>query len=68
MIRLKIKETAIKKGITSSYQLQQHIGGHPSFAARLWKEEMTAIRLETIEKLCRALKVKPSALFEISDE
>jgi DNA-binding Xre family transcriptional regulator len=51
MIRVKIREEAERRGITTAYQLGQEFDFSPDLAARLWKGEKYP-RLETLDKLC----------------
>jgi DNA-binding Xre family transcriptional regulator len=62
MIKLKIRERAEAKGITNAYQLQKAMNIPPGMAARLWREDMKMIGLETIEGLCEALECEPADL------
>jgi len=51
MIRVKIREEAERRGITTAYQLGLEFGFSPDLAARLWKGEKYP-RLETLDKIC----------------
>jgi DNA-binding Xre family transcriptional regulator len=67
MARLRIKEVAEKKGITTAYQLQQALGVQATVAYRLWRGTSKLIALETIQTLCTKLKTTPNQLIEIED-
>ena len=62
MVELRIQEVAMKRGITTAYQLQKAMGSHPAMAARLWKGDMDRIGLQTIDALCEALDCEPGDL------
>ncbi len=62
MVKLRIQEMAIKRGITTAYQLQKAMDVHPGMAARLWKEETEMIALKTIDSLCEVLDCEPGDL------
>jgi DNA-binding Xre family transcriptional regulator len=62
MVKLRIKEIANSRGITTAYQLQKAAKLHPSHAARLWKGTLEMIGLKTIDSLCEALACEPSDL------
>jgi putative transcriptional regulator len=56
MVKLQIKQTAKRQGITNAYQLQKAMGIQPGMAARLWKGNMKMIALDTLDALCEALE------------
>ena len=62
MIKTHVKETAIKKGITTAYQLQKALGISPSVAAKLWKDDFEFISRTSLNRLCLLLKCPPSKL------
>ena len=62
MIRVTIQEQAEKCGFTTAYQLQKAIGVQPSVAALLWKGDLQKIGINSIDRLCRALKCQPDKL------
>ena len=69
MITAHISEFAIKRGITTAYQLQKALDISPTVAARLWKGEFEMIGLVTLDKLCRVLRCQPDKLLRyVSDE
>jgi DNA-binding Xre family transcriptional regulator len=59
-----VRKVAIKRGITTAYQLQKMMRIHPTMAARLWKGEGGGIKYKTLEHLCEVLACEPSDLFE----
>jgi DNA-binding Xre family transcriptional regulator len=68
MIKLRVRDLAEAKGITSAYQLQQFLEVHATDAYRFWDNNMKSISLKNIELLCRKFKCKPNSLFEISND
>ncbi len=65
---LTIREAAVKRGVTSSYQLMKALNIPPGHASKLWKGEMRMIGLDTVDVLCKALKCKPSDLIKYEPE
>jgi DNA-binding Xre family transcriptional regulator len=68
MIKVAIKEVAEKRGITSSYQLMKLMNVPPSQAVKWFKNDMESISIRTLDKLCRALKCKPSDLLRYTPD
>jgi DNA-binding Xre family transcriptional regulator len=64
MVRLNVQKAAARLGITSSYQLEKHMGIHPPTAVKLWKGEMKMVGMETLDSLCDALQCEVADLFE----
>jgi putative transcriptional regulator len=62
-MKTKINELCRAAGITTAYQLQKKTDLSPSQAARLYKDEVEAISLSVLEKLCDALKCSPNDIF-----
>lgn len=54
MIKVTVKEAAIRAGITTAYQLQKAAEISPAVAADLWKGKKA--RLDTFDHLCEVLK------------
>jgi DNA-binding Xre family transcriptional regulator len=52
MIRLTVKEAAIRRGITNAHGLQLAIGLSPTVAADLWNPNGTFPRLQTLNRIC----------------
>jgi DNA-binding Xre family transcriptional regulator len=55
MVKLQIRQTAKRNGITNAYQLQKVMEIQPAMAARLWKGDMKMIALNTLDALCESL-------------
>ncbi len=62
-MKTKINELSKAVGITTAYQLQKKTDLSPSQAARLYKDEVEAISISVLEKLCDALKCSPNDIF-----
>jgi excisionase family DNA binding protein len=62
MIKVNIRETAIKKGIKTAYQLQKAMNLQPSQAAKLYRNDLKMIGLDTLDRLCEILDCMPSDL------
>lgn len=68
MINVKIKEVAEARGITTAYQLQKVLDVVPSVAAKLWKAEFKHVSLDTLNKLCKALKCQPDKILHYTPD
>jgi DNA-binding Xre family transcriptional regulator len=66
MIKANIKEMAIRKGIKTAYQLQKAMNLQPSQAAKLYRNNLKMIGLDTLDSLCAALDCMPSDLLVYS--
>jgi DNA-binding Xre family transcriptional regulator len=66
MARLIIKEIAQSKGLRQG-QLQQQSEVTPQLLSRYWNDKMDRVELVALEKIAKALGVKPGDLI-ISDE
>jgi transcriptional regulator with XRE-family HTH domain len=69
MIRLRVKEAAEEKGVTSAADLARRTGVAFATANRLWKNELgdgqdRGIGLLTLWRVAQALGVKVSELYE----
>jgi DNA-binding Xre family transcriptional regulator len=62
-MKTKINELSKAAGITTAYQLQKKTDLSPSQAARLYRDEVEAISISVLEKLCDALQTSPNAIF-----
>jgi DNA-binding Xre family transcriptional regulator len=60
---IRIREVAQSRGIKTAYQLQKKADLAPSTAARLYKNDVTLMTIETLEKLCEALDCDAGELF-----
>jgi DNA-binding Xre family transcriptional regulator len=65
MATLRVKQLAVKRGITTAYQLQKALRISPSKATRLWEGNPDKIGMDTIETLCAFFGVKPSRLIKL---
>ena len=68
MIKLLVKEVAEREGIRNALDLAKRAGLHYQTVYSLWRGESKQIGLETIEKLCRALGVRPGQLFQLDPD
>jgi DNA-binding Xre family transcriptional regulator len=64
MITTRIREMAQRRKIKSGYQLGKELGLSPSMSARLWKDEVKMIDLDTLDRLCHHLKCRPADLLK----
>jgi DNA-binding Xre family transcriptional regulator len=62
MIESRISEVATAKGFKSAYALQKALTISPTVAARLWRGDFKQIGIETLDRLCNLLRVKPDKL------
>lgn len=53
MIKVMIRQAAIKKGFKNAYQFGQSIGVSRMVAARIWKNEQPP-KLKTLDRICEA--------------
>lgn len=68
VLKLLIRETAIREGIENPNALAQATGLPYETCRRLWREDATRIDLQTIEVLCNTLHVRPAQLFDYEPE
>ena len=64
MIRLDVKEIAIREGFENPYALSIAAGLPYETCRKLWQGTAVRIDLRTLEKLCDALDVRPGLLFD----
>jgi DNA-binding Xre family transcriptional regulator len=62
-MKTKINELSKAAGIMTAYQLQKKTDLSPSQAARLYRDEVEAISIVVLEKLCDALQTSPNGIF-----
>ncbi len=62
MIKVRIKEMAIKKDFTTAYKLQKAMNLQPAHAYKLFSNNIKMIGLDTLDKLCEILDCSPSDL------
>ncbi|MGH9826095.1 MAG: helix-turn-helix domain-containing protein [Blastocatellia bacterium] len=68
MIKLLVKEVAEREGVRNPLDLSKRAGLHYQTVYSLWRGQSKQIGLETIEKLCRALGVRPGQLFQLDPD
>jgi DNA-binding Xre family transcriptional regulator len=64
MIRLIIKEVAMKEGILNPFDLSSKTGIPYESCRLMWGGNTKRIDLKSIEKICKVLGVRPGQLFE----
>jgi DNA-binding Xre family transcriptional regulator len=64
MIKVSIREIAIKNGIKTAYQLQKLMNLQPSMAAKWFKNDLKMIGIESLNSLCEALDCEPSDILK----
>jgi DNA-binding Xre family transcriptional regulator len=62
VVKVRIKEVAESRGITTAYQLQKLTGVHPSLAAKWFKNDLKMIGIDSIDLLCKKLNCTPNDL------
>jgi DNA-binding Xre family transcriptional regulator len=62
MFKVSIREMAEKRGISSSYKLMKLVGTAKSQAAKWYRNDLQAISIATLDRLCIALKCEPNDL------
>jgi DNA-binding Xre family transcriptional regulator len=62
-MKIRIREVARSRGINTAYQLQKKASLPPSTAARLYRNDVKQVTLETLERLLEALDCDASELF-----
>lgn len=62
-LKIRIHEVAKSRGLTTAYQLQKLTGLAPSNAAKIYRNDIVQISIETLSKLCDVLDCDPSDLF-----
>jgi putative transcriptional regulator len=63
VVKVRIRELAEKRGITTAYQLQKLTGAQPGLAAKWYRNDLKSISLDTIDLLCKKLECTPGELF-----
>jgi putative transcriptional regulator len=64
MIKIKVYEVMAKRGIKTRRSLAKAAGIHETNMGKIVDGEIKAIRLDTIDGLCRALDCQPGDLIE----
>jgi len=62
-LKVRIREVAKSRGLTTAYQLQKLTGLAPSNAAKIYNNDIVQISVATLSKLCDVLDCEPSDLF-----
>lgn len=68
MIRLVVREHALREGIENPYGLAMATGLPYETCRRIWHEKSSRIDLATIERLCDVLRLRPGQLFDYESE
>lgn len=63
VVKIRIREVARSRGLKTAYQLQKKADLAPSTAARLFRNDVKQMSLDTLQKLCDALDCDPGELF-----
>ena len=59
-----VKEVALRAGIKNARELADRAGIHLNSAYGVWNNTARMLALDTLDKLCTLLNVKPGQLFE----
>ena len=62
MITVHVREVAERRNIPNAHQLAKKAGVPANLAVRVWNGEFERLDLNTLNKLCRALKCQPGTL------
>ncbi len=62
VIKIRIREVAEAKGITTAYQLQKLTGVQATVAAKWYKNDLKSIAFDSLDLLCKKLDCKPQDL------
>jgi len=68
MIKIKIADTAKRKGLINAYGLQLALKCSPTMASKLWKGTFKQIGIGTINRLCELFDCETSDLIEYSSD
>jgi len=68
MFTWKVKEVALRQGITSAVQLAEQADIAIGTATALWYGRQTRVDLPILGRVCRALKCVPSDILEYTPE
>ena len=64
MLKNKVFEVMVRRGYKTRLAFAKVLGMTPNNLGRIVSGDVRAIRLETLESLCRLLECQPSDLFE----
>lgn len=67
-VKLRVREVAEKRGITNPLMLSKQSSVPYAACHAIWNDQQKQIGLETINRLCTALRVKPGQLFEFEPD
>ena len=67
VIKIRIREVAVSKGITTAYQLQKLCNVQATVAAKWYKNDLKSIGIESLDLLCRKLECKPNDLLVVEE-
>jgi len=65
VIKIRIREVAESKGITTAYQLQKLCNVQATVAAKWYKNDLKSIGIESLDLLCEKLDCTPNDLLAI---
>src|SRR5262245_5870685 len=68
VIRLDVKELCQREGILNPYQLSEMTRLPYATCRRIWQGTPSMIGLQTIERICDVLRVRPGQLFDYEYE
>lgn len=68
IVKWKVREMAIKRGVSSASQLAERAGINKNTANALWNGSSLRVDRETLAKLCSALDCVTGDLLEYEDE
>jgi len=68
MIKLRIKEQAEKRGIMNASQLQKALRDYSPNVYKWFNNDLTAFKIESIDRLCKVLKCTPNDLIEFQPD
>jgi DNA-binding Xre family transcriptional regulator len=63
-MELIVKDVAEREGFNSAYELANRTGIPVNSMYRIWSGKARMIGLDTLDKLCTVLNVKPGQLFQ----
>ncbi len=68
VIKIRIREVAESKGITTAYQLQKLTGVQATVAAKWYKNDLKSIGIESLNLLCKKLNCSPNDLLDYTPD
>ncbi len=67
-IKVRIREVAKSRGITTAYQLQKLANLAPANAAKLYRNDIGRVSMQTLATLCEVLHCTPNDLFVLPSQ